>query len=199
MPRKDPEARATYLKEYAERRKEELREYHAQYRKKNAEIIKTKKKQAWIDNNEVERAKLRERYAKNPEYWKAYNKRAYNKNPSRAIAYSRKYRVTNPEAVKLGKKRYVIENNHIVNAAVARRKATKLQQTPKWVDFEELWLIKEVYALSAQRTKMTGFIWHVDHIIPLQGKTVSGLHVIENLQVIPGVDNIRKANKYRAA
>ena len=38
--------------------------------------------------------------------------------------------------------------------------------------------------------------WHVDHIIPLQGKNVSGLHVFSNLRVIPGEENVKKSNKY---
>jgi hypothetical protein len=67
---------------------------------------------------------------------------------------------------------------------------------PKWVDSEELWLIKEVYDLAALRTKLFGFSWHVDHIVPLQGALVSGLHTIGNLQVIPGVENMSKSNKF---
>ena len=83
-----------------------------------------------------------------------------------------------------------------IAAYEANRRAIKLQRTPKWVDSEELWLIKEAYALAALRTKQFGFNWHVDHIVPLQGRYVSGLHVPGNLQVIPGVDNISKCNKY---
>jgi hypothetical protein len=83
-----------------------------------------------------------------------------------------------------------------IAAYEANRRAIKLQRTPSWVGIEELWLIKEAYALSALRTKQFGFSWHVDHIVPLQGRYVSGLHVIENLQVIPGVDNISKHNRY---
>jgi hypothetical protein len=43
---------------------------------------------------------------------------------------------------------------------------------------------------------MFGFPWHVDHIIPLQGEMVSGLHVPNNIQVIPWIDNVRKANSF---
>ena len=72
----------------------------------------------------------------------------------------------------------------------------KKNRIPKWVDKDHMWLIKEVYELAQIRTKEFGFPWHVDHIIPLQGELVSGLHVIENLQVLPGVENIKKKNKY---
>jgi hypothetical protein len=39
---------------------------------------------------------------------------------------------------------------------------------------------------------MFGFEWHVDHVIPLQGKKVSGFHVPSNIQVIPASENVRK-------
>ena len=78
----------------------------------------------------------------------------------------------------------------------AKYRASKINRTPKWVDKDHLWLIKQAYELAVLRTKMLGFTWHVDHIIPLNGKTVSGLHVIENIQVIPGVENLLKNNKY---
>ena len=50
--------------------------------------------------------------------------------------------------------------------------------------------------LATILTKSTGYEWQVDHIIPLQGKNVSGLHVPENLQVIERSMNSKKRNKY---
>ena len=54
---------------------------------------------------------------------------------------------------------------------------------------------KEAYDLAKKRKAISGFSWHVDHIIPVSGKKVSGLHVWNNLQVIPAIENIRKNNK----
>lgn len=90
------------------------------------------------------------------------------------------------------------QKNNLDKAAAnaGEHRASKLQRTPKWVDSEELWLIKEAYALAALRTKMFGVSWHVDHIVPLKGKLVSGLHTISNLQVISGASNISKNNRY---
>lgn len=94
------------------------------------------------------------------------------------------------------RKRYVEKNRAKVNALAKAYKVRKKNRIPMWVDKKHMWLIKEAYELAALRTKQFGYSWHVDHVIPLQGELVSGLHVIENLRVIPGVDNIKKKNKY---
>lgn len=75
------------------------------------------------------------------------------------------------------------------------RRLSKKQRTPKWLSENDIWMIKEAYELASLRTKLFGFSWHVDHIIPLQGAIVSGLHVPTNLQVIPWLDNVKKHNK----
>ena len=74
-------------------------------------------------------------------------------------------------------------------------RARKINATPSWVDKEEEFLILEVYHLAKLRTDMFGVNWHVDHIIPLKGKNVCGLHTINNLQVIPEKLNLVKSNR----
>jgi len=113
-------------------------------------------------------------------------------NSSKVIEYNIRFKLNNPEYSSKWKK----ENKHLVNSSTYKRRTAKLNRMPKWVDKEHMWLIKEAYKLAAIRTKQFGFSWHVDHIIPLQGELVSGLHVIENLQVIPGIENVKKANRY---
>lgn len=76
-------------------------------------------------------------------------------------------------------------------AANARRHARKLRAMPAWAnDF----FISESYDLARLRTKMLGFRWEVDHIVPLKAKLVCGLHVENNLQVIPALENAKKSN-----
>jgi|688.fasta_scaffold18428_16 hypothetical protein len=54
---------------------------------------------------------------------------------------------------------------------------------------------REAHALRKLRNSLFGFEWHVDHIIPLRGKDVCGLHIWRNFAVIPKVENLRKGNK----
>lgn len=81
---------------------------------------------------------------------------------------------------------------HIAKANA--RRAAKLQRTPAWADMEA---IKSLYEESARLQDLTGIEFHIDHVIPLQGELVSGLHVETNLQVIPAALNVRKSNKFK--
>ena len=67
---------------------------------------------------------------------------------------------------------------------------------PKWLTESDLLHIKCKYQLASMLSKNTGEEWQVDHIIPLNGKFVSGLHVPNNLQVITAKENQQKLNKY---
>lgn len=78
----------------------------------------------------------------------------------------------------------------------AKHRASKLQRTPAWLtDFDKL-KIKCLYSIAAMLTRENKEPWHVDHVIPLQGDLVSGLHVPSNMRVLRGSENISKHNKF---
>ncbi len=83
-------------------------------------------------------------------------------------------------------KRWYEKNKSKQNAKSNMEKAMRLQRIPPWADLEA---IKEFYL-----NRPDGY--HVDHIVPLRGKEVSGLHVLENLQYLPAKENLSKGNKH---
>lgn len=105
----------------------------------------------------------------------------WNKNPN-----------NNSSAIKAAYKK---DNPGKINALKAKRKAAKLQRTPKWLTSLHLEHIEMFYASAAALTKEFGISMQVDHIVPLQGKNVSGLHVPWNLQVITAQENAYKGNR----
>lgn len=83
-------------------------------------------------------------------------------------------------------------------AIMAKRRADKLQRTPAWLTGEQLIAMRKLYSQAEWLTRITGVKWHVDHIVPLKGKNVSGLHIPDNLQVLPARENLKKSNKLAA-
>jgi hypothetical protein len=94
--------------------------------------------------------------------------------------------------------RWVKNNRGKVNARTARRYASKKQATPEWItkDADYSWMINEAYDLALFRSKLTGKPWEVDHIVPLRGKNVCGLHAPWNLQVVLQQENRKKSNSF---
>lgn len=161
------------------------------------------------ENREAYNARKRkERQKKLPELAEKMRQIRANESPEKRAARLERARIRQREwraknvghiGAKLAKKKYKQNNASLVRADTVRRRASKMKRTPAWLTDEDFWMIEQAYEIAKIRTKVFGFAWHVDHVIPLQGKTVSGLHVPNNLQVIPWLDNVVKANKYLPA
>ena len=74
-----------------------------------------------------------------------------------------------------------------------RRRVAEKQAFPKWANKE---IIDLIYQQADDLTTTTGTRYSVDHIVPLRGKLVSGLHVEHNLRVLPLTENVSKTNKF---
>jgi hypothetical protein len=134
----------------------------------------------------------------------------YSKNASIANKASRRWNEENSEKNKEAKRLWYLknsdrqralhrkwsrENPDQVSANSADRRAAKAARTPPWLTSRQCTEIQSYYALAAARSKELGRKMHVDHIVPLKGKLVSGLHVPWNLQVIPAEENLSKGNR----
>lgn len=84
---------------------------------------------------------------------------------------------------------------HKIQASIngSRRRATKLNASMPWADKEK---IKGIYIECERLTRETGIRHEVDHIVPLRGKNVVGLHIESNLRVITAAENRNKSNKF---
>lgn len=120
----------------------------------------------------------RDRYARNPEKQLARCKKRYWDNPKKKNEAGKKWRKTNPEKV---------------NANAAFHRARKIQATPSWANIEE---INRIYEIAKWVSNLYQTSFHVDHIVPLKGKFVCGLHVENNLQIIPAQENLKKQNSF---
>lgn len=124
-------------------------------------------------------------------------KKALQHKANPEIAAER-YRRKSPESKQKGRdaRKAWGERNlpHLVARNAARR-ALKLKATPPWLTEEDKQAIRDIYKLAATKTKDEGIVYHVDHIIPLKGEIIRGLHVPWNLQIIPAEENLSKGNK----
>jgi hypothetical protein len=129
---------------------------------------------AWVKNN--------------PDLIKQASKTYYNKNKetlnNKTVVWGRK----NPEKCRINRKRYLSseKGKAYLRYSWAQKRATKLLRTPRWSDLVK---IKEIYSLCPTNHE-------VDHIYPLRGRLISGLHVPDNLQYLHKDIHKHKNNKF---
>lgn len=160
--------------------KEQKREYDRAYRAANKEKIAAAKKLEAVEKPHLGAAR-KAKYRESHRVELRAKGIAYNQENADARAeYLRGYQKKNADKVRSWAMHY---------------HASKLQRTPKWLTEDDHWMIEQAYDIAVKRTKATGVMFHVDHIVPLQGASVSGLHVPWNLQVITEIENKRKGNR----
>ena len=128
-------------------------------------------------NPEKEREKSKQWRDRNREHLRKLARQRYMNNPSKRER-DRAWKKAHP---------------HIFAALQVKREAAKKRRTPKWADMA---MIKWVYSCAPIFSRETGIAHHVDHVVPLNGENVCGLHVHQNLTIIPATENMRKKNKW---
>lgn len=119
---------------------------------------------------------------------------SFHKDSSRKDGYDNKCK-----SCTTSKNKEWTKNNKGLSLAKSRLKEIKKMsgnRVPHWLTPSDILAMKCIYQVAAMRNANSDMRWSVDHIIPLNGKTVCGLHVPSNLQVIPLSENLSKRNKY---
>lgn len=133
------------------------------------------------------------------EYGRAYRKDYYSKSRCEKLAWQKAYRENHLQERReydrnYNKLRYATQKDTYVEKS-ARRRASKLCATPPWLDETHKRRLQSIYKACRNVTKRTGKAHHVDHIVPLKGQNVCGLHVWWNLRIVPSEMNLSKGNK----
>jgi len=158
---------------------------HVALRKLKGSCVECMKEDWTIDN---EKRKLKPK----SEAAKAAGRRYYEKNREAVIARAAQ---RPPEEKRSARSAYKKRNPDTTLADTNVRKRRHREATPKWISKEQKLAMRQLYISARQLTKLTGQMYVVDHIVPLKGETVCGLHVPWNLRVITQAENLVKYNK----
>lgn len=127
--------------------------------------------------------------------WNQKNKEKMNEAAKRhfeKVKDNIEFKIKNSEKTR----EWAKNNPHKVAEMSANKRATKLKRIPVWLTDEQKKKIKEYYMTARILTSSFDEVFHVDHIVPLRGKLVSGLHVPWNLTILTAEENMRKSNKF---
>lgn len=131
------------------------------------------------------------------EYQRNWEKQDRLKNPEKYVAKDRRWYGANAEKKRAYTKQWVHDNYAHVLAKNSARRALQINRQPRWLTKADKESIKQTYAQAVKISKETGVPHHVDHIVPLCGELVSGLHVPLNLRVITAFKNRSKKNSFQ--
>jgi hypothetical protein len=162
--------KAEYLAAYYQANKERIKARSAKYREQNKEKVLEYARKYHAENREHLCERMRQKIAADPE-----------KNRRRVREWLEK----NRDRARPGRQ-----------ARAKLYETRKARRTPPWLTKQQIKEIAGFYAEAIRLSEVTGIKHHVDHIVPLRGRAVSGLHVPWNLQVITAAENQRKHNTF---
>ena len=175
------ERRQESTKKWIERNPEKMREYCQKWRDNNPDKSKEANRVWYANNRDAKLNSDKLRRETNLQKFLEKERASYLRNRESALLKNERWRKENPERIA---------------ALSAKRRSAKLERTPSWLSEAQHEEILTFYIKAAELTASTGIEHHVDHIVPLRGKTVSGLHVPWNMQVITATENLKKNNHH---
>lgn len=182
------EANRRSYEKHKEERQRKSREYQRKRHAENKDHVRALQNKWNAENKdriEARRKVIRPKY-KDKEL--AYGRKWYAENKEK----SKTYYLANKDKWRERYRKWSSENLDKEAARAARRRAGIYRATPPWADLSA---IRAVYASAARMSEEHGIKYHVDHVVPLNGKNVCGLHVHWNLQILTASENCRKNNK----
>lgn len=137
-------------------------------------------------------------------YFADYNKREEVKDSKNAWYQANREQVMLAASIRPAEAKREYRNTWKANNKTQIRADTKARRrkhreaTPKWLLRKQRSEIRQIYQIAITMTQTTGEQYVVDHIVPLRGEEVCGLHVPWNLRVITQEENLKKSNKLLA-
>lgn len=166
-----------------EQQRQAAREYAREYRKRNKEKLAVEARERYQANHAKYLDKKKKYYQENREEIREKQLKYRNENKEKVLQSNRQWRKNNPDKAR--------END--VRCRYRRYKAR-----PAWLTVEQQKQINTIYKECRRMTIETGIQYHVDHIVPINGETVCGLHIPENLQILTASENCSKRNSFNA-
>ena len=182
-----------YQKEWRVKNADKIKARMKLYRQKNSTMIAARNK-AYRELNKEKIQKSNKAYREdNKDQIKLSGERYRALNADHISRQSAIYRDKNSEQIKAQSREYRRKNPKVTRRSWMIRRKTVDQQQPAWASQAA---INSVYLQARQLTEDTGIQFHVDHVIPLKGKLVSGLHCESNLQILTATENLKKGASF---
>lgn len=180
------------VKKSKDARKDKINARRREYYSENTERILNRNKN-WRKKNHD---KIKSYQENNQEKRNAQALEYHFNNRDSILKRQKEYRLNSHYEIRKRELKYCRDNKAKRHAIWKKRQAAKLKRTPGWLTKEQLKSIEGFYIAARIMEEVTGKRFHVDHIVPLQGQTVSGLHVPWNLQILTAEENQHKSNRF---
>jgi hypothetical protein len=189
---------SAYRREHYAKNKERTLAVNRAWAAKNPENVKNRSAKWYAENTERHHDLMAARYARHRDGTRAQHRVWYAANKEARAETVRKWQDANPESRKASAERYRKANPEKLRVRYSLQRQYRGHAVPLWLTDAQKADIVAVYASARMLTKMTGVLHHVDHIVPLRGKFVCGLHVPWNLQILTAYENQKKSNRHAA-